>query len=135
MRINMCRLSAHDFIKEFGFKTKTAFYNYCVDLGIAETVGTVKNRMDLFDHFFPENGRRGWWQKGDAYIHRKIFIDSLFGSESAKGFADVVKFYLKGSMKLKGLSTKVNNVAPIIKSRFRQLQETGLKAEMYFLQN
>ena len=41
-----------DFIKEFGFSTKTAFYQYCVDNNIAETVGTVKNRMDLFDHFF-----------------------------------------------------------------------------------
>lgn len=124
-----------DFINEFGFKTKTAFYNYCVDLGIAETVGTVKNRMDLFDHFFPENSRRGWWQKGNAYIHRKIFIDSLFGNENAKGFANIVKLYLKDTMRLKDLSIKVNNVAPIVKSRFKQLQETGLKAEMYFLEN
>lgn len=124
-----------DFISEFGFETKTAFYNYCVDLGIAETVGTVKNRMDLFDHFFPENGRRGWWQKGDAYIHRKIFIDSLFGSENVKGFADVVKLYLKDSMPLKNLSVKINKVNPIVKSRFKQLQKTGLQAEMYFLEN
>lgn len=124
-----------DFINEFGFKTKTAFYNYCVDLGIAETVGVVKNRMDLFDHFFPENGRKGWWQKGDAYIHRKIFIDSLFGNENAKGFANVVKLYLKDSMQLKDLSVKINKVAPIVKSRFKQLQKTGLQAEMYFLEN
>lgn len=124
-----------DFISEFGFETKTAFYNYCVDLGIAETVGVVKNRMDLFDHFFPENGRRGWWQKGNAYIHRKIFIDSLFGNENVTGLANVVKLYLKDSMRLKDVSIKINKVAPIVKSRFRQLQETGLKAEMYFLQN
>jgi hypothetical protein len=39
-----------EFITEFGFKTKTAFYEYCIEIGIAETVGTVKNRMDLFDH-------------------------------------------------------------------------------------
>ena len=31
-----------DFVKEFGFKTKTAFYEYIVSLKIAETVGTVK---------------------------------------------------------------------------------------------
>ena len=48
-----------DFIKQFGFTTKTAFYNYCVEVGVADTVGTVKNRMDLFDPFFPENGRVG----------------------------------------------------------------------------
>lgn len=124
-----------DFTSEFGFDTKTAFYNYCVDLGIAETVGVVKNRMDLFDHFFPENGRRGWWQKGDAYIHRKLFIDSLFGNENAKGFANVVKLYLKDSMPLKDLSVKINKVPPIVKSRFKQLQQTGLQAEMYFLKN
>lgn len=124
-----------DFINEFGFKTKTAFYNYCVDLGIAETTGTVKNRMDLFDHFFPENGRRGWWQKGDMYIHRKIFIDSLFGNESAQEFANVVKLFLKDSAPLKDISVKTLKVNPIVKSRFKQLQQTGLQAEMYFLQN
>ena len=36
-----------DFIKEFGFKTKTAFYEYCVYIGISETVGTVKNRIHI----------------------------------------------------------------------------------------
>ena len=41
------------FIKEFGFTTKMAFYEYCVKNNIAQTIGTVKNRMDLFDHFFP----------------------------------------------------------------------------------
>lgn len=60
-----------DFIKCFGFKTKNAFYEYIVKIGIAETVGTVKNRQDLFDPFF-DNKRKGWWQKGDAYIHRKF---------------------------------------------------------------
>ena len=50
-----------DFLNEFGFTTKTAFYKYFVENKIAETTGTIKNRMDLFDHFFPENGRKGWW--------------------------------------------------------------------------
>ena len=51
-----------NFVKFFGFKTKTAFYEYIVQLGVAETIGTVKNRQDLFDPFF-DNKRRGWWQK------------------------------------------------------------------------
>jgi len=121
-----------EFIKEFGFTTKTAFYEYCVEIGIAETVGTVKNRMDLFDHFFPENGRKGWWQKGDAYIHRKLLIDSLFGHENVKGFSDIVKLYLKENYKIDNLLVEVK---PIIKSRFRKLQETGLEAELFFMNN
>ena len=51
--------------------------------------------MDLFDHFFPDNGRKGWWQKGDTYIHRKFLIDNLFGNEDAKGYANIVKLYMK----------------------------------------
>ncbi len=121
-----------DFIKEFGFKTKMSFYEYCVSIDIAETVGTVKNRMDLFDHFFPNNGRKGWWQKGDAYIHRKYLIDSLFGNESAKGYANIVKLYLKENHKIKEIFVEVT---PIVKSRFKKLQETGLEAELYFMNN
>ena len=48
----------NDFINEFGFTTKIAFYNFCVELGIGDTIGTISNRMDLFDPFFPENGMR-----------------------------------------------------------------------------
>lgn len=40
------------FINEFGFSTKTSFYNYFVEIGIVETGSVVKNRMDLFDPFF-----------------------------------------------------------------------------------
>ena len=83
-----------EFIYEFGFKTKSAFYEYCIEIGISETVGTVKNRMDLFDPFFPNN-RQGWHQKGDAYIHRKLLIDSLFGNENVTGYSNIVKLYLK----------------------------------------
>lgn len=121
-----------DFIKEFGFKTKTAFYEYCVKINIAETVGTVKNRMDLFDNFFPNNGRKGWWQKGDTYIHRKYLIDNLFGNENVKGYSDIVKLYLKENYKIKELFV---DVKPIVKSRFKKLQETGLEAELYFINN
>lgn len=120
------------FIKEFGFTTKMAFYEYCVKNDIAETTGTVKNRMDLFDHFFPENGRKGWWQKGDTYIHRKILIDNLFGNEDVKGYANIVKLYMKENFKVKDI---LINIKPIIKSRFKKLQETGLEAEIYFMNN
>lgn len=122
----------NEFIYEFGFTTKTAFYEYCVSIEIAETVGTVKNRMDLFDHFFPDNGRKGWWQKGDAYIHRKKLIDSLFGYEDVKGYANIVKLYLQENFKVQGLIVEVK---PIIKSRFKKLQKTGLEAELYFIHN
>lgn len=122
----------NEFIQEFGFSTKTAFYEYFVKNNIAETIGTVKNRMDLFDHFFPNNGRKGWWQKGDAYIHRKLLIDNLFGTENCKGYANIVKLFLKENHKLKELLV---DVKPIVKSRFKKLQETGLEAELYFLNN
>ena len=121
-----------DFIKEFGFTTKTASYEYCVLNEIAETVGTVKNRMDLFDHFFPNNGRKGWWQKGNAYIHRKLLIDSLFGSEQVKGYADIVKMYLKENFNMTGIMV---NAKPIVSSMFKKLQKTGLEAELYFMNN
>jgi hypothetical protein len=120
------------FIKEFGFKTKNSFYEYFVENGIANTAGTVKNRMDLFDHFFPNNGRKGWWQKGNAYIHRKQIIDNLFGNEDAHQFANIVKLFLKENYKLKDILV---DVKPIVKSRFRKLQETGLEAELYFMNN
>ena len=120
------------FIKEFGFTTKTAFYEYCVKNNIAQTIGTVKNRMDLFDHFFPDNGRKGWWQKGDTYIHRKFLIDNLFGNEDAKGYANIVKLYMKENF---GVEDILMNMKPIVKSRFKKLQETGLEAEIYFMNN
>ncbi len=121
-----------EFINEFGFSSKSAFYKYCVGIKIADTIGTVKNRMDLFDHFFPNNGRKGWWQKGDAYIHRKILIDNLFGDENVKEYASIVKLYLKENYRIKDILV---DVKPIIKSRFKKLQETGLEAELYFINN
>ncbi len=53
------------FIHEFGVNSKTAFYAIFVTNNIAETTGTVKTRQELFDPFF-DNGRKGWWQNGDA---------------------------------------------------------------------
>jgi len=119
------------FINEFGFYTKSSFYDFCVEKEISETVGTVKNRMDLFDPFFP-NSRKGWWQKGNAYIHRKLLIDSLFGEESVEEYANIVKLYLEKKF---NVNTLKSNIKPIIYSRFRKLQETGLEAELYFMNN
>lgn len=119
------------FIAEFGFSTKSAFFAYFVELGIVKTASVVKNRMDLFDYFFPQNPRKGWWQKGDAYIHRKILIDSLFGNEGVKGFANIVKLVLKNQYKIALDYT----ASPLLETKFRKMQSTGLEAELYFLNN
>jgi hypothetical protein len=74
----------YDFIKTYGFNTKSDFYNYIVKIGIAETVGTVKNRQDLFDGMVDGGERKGWRQKGPVYKHRKDYIDSLFGNLNYK---------------------------------------------------
>jgi len=120
------------FIEEFNFSTKNSFYNFCVEKGIADTIGTVKNRMDLFDYFFPNNGRKGWWQKGDAYIHRKILIDNLFGNETVKEYANIIKSHMKSDFNIQDFQFEIK---PIIKSRFKKLRETGLEAELYFIKN
>lgn len=121
----------NSFIEEFGFTTQISFFQYFVKIGIAETTSVVKNRMDIFDPFFP-NERKGWWQKGDTYLHRKHLIDSLFGDEDVKGYSDIVKLYLKENYKTTDLFVEVK---PIVKSRFKKLQETGLEAELYFINN
>lgn len=119
------------FIEEFGFSTKNAFFNYFVEIKLVETGNVVKNRMDLFDPFF-SNKRKGWWQKGDAYIHRKLLIDSLFGKENVKEYADIVKLFLKEKYEIKDI---VVSVKPIVKSRYKKMQETGLEAELFFINN
>lgn len=120
----------NDFIQEFNCNNKTDFFNLFVNLRIVKTASVVKNRMDLFDHFFP-NHRKGWWQKGNTYIHRKYFIDSLFGDENAQGFANVVKLILSKEYNI-DLNYKAN---PILESKFKKMQSTGLEAEMFFLHN
>lgn len=119
-----------DFVKEFDFKTRAAFYQYIVDLGLAKTIKAVTNRQDSFDPYF-DNGRKGWWQRHQRE-HIKIFIDSLFGNENAKGFANIVKLYMLEENP--EIEIKVDKVTPITKSKFKQLNETGNEAEFYFLQ-
>lgn len=118
-------------VKEYGFRTKTAFYGHIVALKIAKTAGVVKNRQDLFDPFF-ESGRKGWWQKGNAYIHRKILIDSLFGDFNVAQYAEMLKIYIHGNL---GKAKKPTTISPVMKSRFKQLQVTGQEAELYFMHN
>jgi len=122
-----------ELLKQFGFTTKSAFYRYLVDQQVAQTTGTIKNRQDLFDPLFPNSARKGWWQQGEKYIHRKEFIDSLFGDLNAHAFSDVIKLYLQNRL---GVSSDVEiKAAPILQSRFKQLQLTGQEAEQYFLAN
>lgn len=117
------------FVEEFGFTTKDSFYNYFVESGFVKTKSVVKNRMDLFDPFF-DNSRKGWWQKGNAYIHRKELIDSLFGQENIQNYADLIKIYLAREKEGGALLCPDK---PILTSRFRKMQETGLEAELYFI--
>ena len=96
------------FIKEFQCSSKSEFYRYIVSLGIAETTGVVKNRMDLFDPYF-DNNRKGWWQKAEVYRFKM-----LLASEGKKtGIAVIEK--------------------PIVRTKFKRLQETGMEAENYFI--
>jgi len=122
------------FIKQFGFNTKNSFYEYIVEIDISKTTGTVKNRQDLFDPFF-ENGRKGWWQKGNAYIHRKYLIDGLFGNLNVYEYSKVVKLYLNEYFNIEIDAEVKQTISPIVKSRFKQLQITGQEAEIYFLNN
>lgn len=118
-----------EFVNEFGYSSKESFYQFFVEMRVVETKSVIKNRMDLFDPFF-ENGRKGWWQRKDDYIHRKILIDTLFGNEDVKSYANIVKQLLKDSI---GITFNHFEAKPIIKSRFKRLQETGLEAELYFM--
>ena len=122
----------NSFIEQFGFETKSSFFEYFVDINIVETGSVIKNRMDLFDPFF-DNGRKGWWQKGDTYIHRKKLIDSLFGNENVVEYANIVKLFLKNDYHINNII--VDEITPIVKTKFKKLQETGLEAELYFLNN
>jgi hypothetical protein len=121
-----------DFIGQFNCASKNEFYQKMVDINLADTVGTVKNRQDLFDPFF-ENGRQGWWQKGNVYIHRKEFIDSLFGTYNLSDYASMVKLYIANNFK--AYAGEAISASPIIKSKFKQLQATGKEAELFFFNN
>ncbi|MCY7374998.1 MAG: hypothetical protein LH472_03385, partial [Pyrinomonadaceae bacterium] len=109
-----------DFVSQFGFTTKTAFYKYLIGLGVGETESTFKMRQDLLDPFF-DNGRVGFASRGDTYRHRKDIIESLFGENiDVKSYSDIVKLYLKNNFKIEEI--QLTEPSPIIKSKFKQLQ-------------
>lgn len=127
----------YEFIKMYGFNTKADFYNYIVKIGIARTTGTIKNRQDLFDGMVPGGDRKGWWQKGPVYKHRKDYIDSLFGNLDCNEYVDIVKLSIAETLggTIKDEITKTIKASPIIRSSFKQMQETGREAEYYFMNN
>lgn len=65
-------------------------------------------------------------------LHRKLLIDNLFGNENVLDYSKIVKLYLKDNYNVNDI---ISEVKPIVKSRFKRLQETGLAAELYFLNN
>ncbi|MBI2817666.1 MAG: DUF3883 domain-containing protein [Acidobacteria bacterium] len=119
-----------DLIAALGFKTKSALFNHLIVRGVAETRGTLKNRQDLFNPLV-RKAKVGWWQSGDRYLHRKILLDSLFGELDAVRYSAVVENYLQTYFPIPG--EKLKPIVPILKSKFRQLQETGSEAELFFM--
>jgi len=124
-----------DFVKAYGFATKTAFYEYMVQLGVAETTGVVKNRQDLFDGMVEGGKRKGWWQKGPIYKHRMDYIDSLFGKMDAIQYAEIARLSVAECTNDIKTVHEIKKISPIIKTRFKQMQETGFEAESYFMHN
>jgi hypothetical protein len=120
------------FVESFGFPTKTAFYRYVVKTGIAETESVVKNRQDLFDGMIAGGKRKGWWQKGSVYKHRRDYIDSLFGELNVKEYTEIVRLSIAYAI---NDTSHTQEIQPILRSRYKQLQTTGLEAENYFMNN
>jgi hypothetical protein len=125
----------YDFVKTYGFNTKVDFYKYIVETGVAETAGVVKNRQDLFDGMILGGERKGWWQKGPIYKHRRDYIDSLFGNLKCDEYVNVVKLSIAESLggSVKDETIKTIKASPILHSSFKQMQKTGKEAEYYFI--
>ncbi|MBC7366000.1 MAG: DUF3883 domain-containing protein [Undibacterium sp.] len=119
-------------VAALGFKTKSLLFNRLIERGVAGTRETLKNRQDLFNPLV-RNTKVGWWQNGDRYLHRKILLDSLFGDLDATRYAAILENYLQTYFPIAGESPK--QISPILKSKFRQLQETGNEAELFFMNN
>lgn len=119
-----------DLVASLGFKTKSALFRHLIDRGVAETRGTLKNRQDLFNPLV-RRAKIGWWQNEDRYLHRMVFLDSLFGELNAASYGAVVESYLQTYFPIAGEKPKA--IVPILKSKFRQLQETGSEAELFFM--
>ena len=124
-----------NFVKAYGFATKTAFYEHMVELGVAETTGVVKNRQDLFDGMIEGGSRKGWQQKGSIYKHRMDYIDSLFGEMDVVQFVEIVRLSVAECTNNSEAIKSIQKIKPIIKTRFKQMQVTGFEAESYFMRN
>ena len=121
-----------ELVSALGFKTKSALFKSLIARRVAETRGTLKNRQDLFNPLV-KNAKVGWWQNGDRYLHRKTLLDSLFGDLDVVGYAAMLENYLQTYFPIAG--ELVKPIVPILKSKFRQLQETGSEAELFFMNN
>jgi Domain of unknown function (DUF3883) len=121
-----------EFVKQFGFNNKTEFYNYVVSIGICGTTGAIKNRQDMLDPLF-DNGRKGWHQKSYQYISRKLYIDSFFENEDVISLGNIVKIIINQDFNIP--FSELQQVSPVLKSRYRSMQETGTEAELYFYNN
>ena len=119
-------------VAALGFKTKSELFKSLIARKVAETRGTLKNRQDLFNPLV-RGTKVGWWQDGDRYLHRKTLLDSLFGDLDAQGYSTMLENYLQTYFPIAG--ELVKPIVPILKSKFRQLQETGNEAEMFFMNN
>ncbi len=119
-----------DLVAALGFETKATLFNSLIRRGVATTVGTLKNRQDLFNPLV-RDARVGWWQNKDRYLHRKLLLDSLFGDLNATDYASVITSYLQDSFPIPGEQRLA--AAPLLKSKYRQLQETGREAELFFM--
>jgi len=123
-----------DFVREFGFNTKKSFYEYVVNTGISKTIGAVKNRQDLFDGMTQGGQRKGWWQKGVVYKHRKDFIDSQLGDLNVVEYAEIVKLAIEVDLQNFNLTTEdALSTSPLLITKFNRMQETGREAEYYFM--
>jgi len=61
---------------------------------------------------------------------RKDLIDMMFGNEDVHSYAEIVKMLLASEGKQMGITTIEK---PIIRTKFKRLQETGMEAENYFI--
>ena len=119
-----------ELVAAFGFASKTAWFNDLVSRGVADTYGTIKNRQDLFNPLV-RGGKVGWWQGSERYLHRKTLLDSLFGNLDVAGYAGVLASYLHTHFARPGEAAPPT--APVVRSMFRMLQETGREAELFFM--
>ncbi len=119
-----------DLIAALGFRTKSALFGHLIKRGVASTTGTLKNRQDLFNPLVRQ-AKVGWWQNGDRYLHRKELLDSLFGDLDAAGYAQMIQGYLRAHFPSTG--EILSPLVPLLQSKFRRMQETGLEAELYFM--